>query len=50
MIPIRSRISNLLLTGQNLNVHGMLGVTVSAAFTCSEQLGEEYLAKKIGYA
>lgn len=50
MIPIRSRISNLLLTGQNLNVHGMLGVTVSAAFTCSELLGEEYLAKKIGYA
>lgn len=48
-IPIRSRIGNLLLTGQNLNVHGMLGVTVSAAFTCSELVGESYLAKKIGY-
>ena len=48
-IPIRSRIGNLLLTGQNINVHGMLGVTVSAAFTCSELLGEPYLAKKIGH-
>lgn len=50
LIPVRSRIGNLLLTGQNLNVHGMLGVTVSAALTCSEIVGEEYLAKKIGYA
>lgn len=49
-IPIRSRIGNLLLTGQNLNVHGMLGVTITAAFTCSELLGESYLAKKIGHA
>ena len=50
LIPVRSRIANLLLTGQNLNVHGMLGVTLSAALTCSELVGEAYLAKKIGYA
>ena len=50
LIPIRSRVGNLLLTGQNLNVHGMLGVTITAAFTCSELVGESYLAKKIGYA
>lgn len=50
LIPVRSRIENLLLTGQNLNVHGMLGVTISAAMTCSELLGEEYLAKKISDA
>lgn len=50
LIPVRSKIGNLLLTGQNLNVHGMLGVTVSAAVTCSELLGEAYLAKKIGNA
>lgn len=50
LIPIRSRIGNLLLTGQNINVHGMLGTTVSAAFTCGELLGNEYLAKKIGDA
>ena len=50
LVPVRSRIGNLLLTGQNINVHGMLGVTVSAALTCSELVGESYLSKKIGYA
>ena len=44
----RTKINNLYLTGQNLNVHGCLGTTVSAAVTCSEILGKEYLAKKIG--
>ena len=44
----RTKIKNLFLTGQNLNIHGFLGTTVSAAVTCSEILGKEYLAKKIG--
>lgn len=38
------------LTGQNLTVHGAIGVTLSAAATCAELLGTEYLAKKIGNA
>lgn len=50
LFPARTRISNLLLTGQNLNVHGCLGTIVSAAVTCSEIVGTEYLAKKIGNA
>lgn len=50
LMPARTRISNLLLTGQNLNVHGCLGTIVSAAVTCSEIVGTEYLAKKIGNA
>lgn len=49
-LPVRTKISNLLLTGQNVNVHGCLGVCVSAAATCSTLLGESYLAKKIAYA
>ena len=44
----RTKIKNLFFTGQNLNVHGCLGTTVSAAVTCSELLGKEYLSKKIG--
>jgi len=48
LIPSRTKIENLLLTGQNLNVHGALGVTLTATLTCSELLGREYLAKKIG--
>lgn len=50
LVPSRTRIPNLFLTGQNLNVHGALGVTLTAMLTCSELLGQEYLARKIGDA
>lgn len=46
-ISPRTKIPNLLLTGQNLNLHGVLGVTVSAVVTCSEILGMDYLVEKI---
>ncbi len=32
----RTPIKNLLLTGQNLNLHGVLGVSMTALFTCRE--------------
>ncbi len=47
-IPPRTKVDNLLLTGQNLNVHGMLGVSLTAVSTCAHLLGKEYLTKKIG--
>lgn len=46
-ISARTKISNLLLTGQNLNLHGVLGVTVSGVLTCSQLIGSEYLIEKI---
>ncbi len=46
-ITPRTKVSNLLLTGQNLNLHGIMGVTVSAVVTCSEILGQAYLIDKI---
>lgn len=46
-ISPRTKIPNLLLTGQNLNLHGVLGVTVSAVLTCSQILGMDYLLDKI---
>ncbi len=49
-ISTRTKLSNLYLTGQNLNVHGALGVTLTAMITCSDFLGQEYLAKKVGNA
>lgn len=49
-LPVRSRIENLLLSGQNLNMHGVIGVLMSAAVTCGEIVGTEYIAKKIGNA
>ena len=46
-ISPRTKISNLYLTGQNLNLHGVLGVSVSAVLTCSEMLGIDYILNKI---
>ena len=49
-LPVRLRIPNLFMTGQNINIHGCLGTTISAVSTCGELVGTEYLTKKIGYA
>ncbi len=46
-ISPRTKIPNLLFTGQSLNMHGILGVTISAVLTCSELLGQDYLVNKI---
>lgn len=46
-INAKTKIPNLLLTGQNLVMHGVLGVTIGAMVTCSEILGKEYLKNKI---
>lgn len=47
LLPPRTKIKNLLLTGQYLNMHGILGVTISAFMTCSEILGQKYLLDKV---
>ncbi|WP_149303872.1 phytoene desaturase family protein [Pareuzebyella sediminis] len=46
-ISPRTKIKNLFFTGQSLNMHGILGVTISSIVTCSEILGGEYLLNKI---
>ena len=46
-ISARTKIPNLYFTGQSLNMHGILGVTISGVVTCSEILGGEYLINKI---
>ncbi len=46
-ISPRTKMDNLLFTGQSLNMHGILGVTISGIVTCSELLGREYLLQKI---
>lgn len=47
LISPRTKIKNLYFTGQSLNMHGILGVTISGVVTCSEILGSEYLLDKI---
>jgi len=46
-ISPKLKVENVLLTGQSLNMHGVLGVTVSAVLTCSYLLGAEYMLEKI---
>ena len=48
MLSPRTPIPNLLLTGQNLMLHGVHGVTMTAFHTCAEVLGQEAMWKIIG--
>jgi all-trans-retinol 13,14-reductase len=45
-----TKIPNLFFTGQNLNMHGVLGVTVGSIRTCGVFVGQNYLIKKINQA
>lgn len=47
LISPRTKIPNLFLTGQNIIMHGALGVTIAAVSTCAEMLGYPYLVEKI---
>lgn len=49
-ISPRTKLPNLYLTGQNINLHGILGVTVSSLVTCGEFIGIEELVKRINDA
>lgn len=46
----RTKLKNLYLTGQNLNMHGILGVTVGAIITSSQFLDAEQLINDIRHA
>jgi all-trans-retinol 13,14-reductase len=50
LIPSKTKLENLYLTGQSINMHGVLGVTIGAIVTCSELVGKEYLINKINQA
>src|SRR5690606_5079837 len=46
-IPIKTKIANLFMTGQNIGLHGVLGVSINAVATCGEILGLDYILQKI---
>ena len=46
-ISPRTKIPNLYLTGQNLNLHGILGATMSGLVTCTAFIGNESIIEKI---
>lgn len=47
IIPARTKIPNLYLTGQSLNLHGILGAAISAMATCAAVLGRDDFVTKI---
>ncbi|MCE6991346.1 NAD(P)/FAD-dependent oxidoreductase [Dyadobacter sp. CY323] len=46
-INTKTKISNLHLTGQNISMHGILGVTVSAFVTCFAFVDKDKLIQKV---
>ena len=46
-ISSRTKLPNLFLTGQNLNVHGILGTAISAVLTCVLLTGDNSIVEKI---
>ncbi len=46
----KTKIPNLFFTGQNINLHGMLGVSLSTLLTCGEFVGLNQLIKEINEA
>jgi len=46
-IPPKTKIPNLYMTGQNINIHGVLGVTICSLLTCGEILGVNNLIRKV---
>jgi all-trans-retinol 13,14-reductase len=46
-VPPVTKIPNLFLTGQNINLHGMAGVTISSVVTCSSFVGRKQLLEHI---
>lgn len=43
----KSPLGNLFYTGQNLNLHGILGVSITSFLTCSEILGKDTLLTQL---
>ena len=46
-VPVVTKVENLLLTGQNNNLHGFCGVPLTAIMTCEALLGSNYVINKI---
>lgn len=47
MVSPRTKFDNLFLTGQSVNMHGILGVTIGAFNTCAEILGKDVIDSRL---
>lgn len=46
-LPVKTKVKNLFLTGQDCNFHGFCGVSLTAIQTCEAILGENFLINKL---
>lgn len=47
MVSPRTKVDNLFLTGQSVNMHGILGCTIGAFSTCAEILGKDVINERL---
>lgn len=47
MVSPKTKIDNLFLTGQSVNMHGILGVTIGAFNTCAEIIGKDIVNERL---
>lgn len=47
MLPVRTPVPNLYLSGQSLMMHGVQGVTMTALATCAEIVGKEWVWQQL---
>lgn len=47
LLSVNCKIDNLLFTGQNINIHGVLGVSITAINTCASILGIDNILQKL---
>jgi phytoene dehydrogenase-like protein len=46
-LSLNTPVPNLLLTGQNINIHGVLGVSITSLMTCSQIIGKDTIFANI---
>ena len=46
-LPVRTKVRNLLLTGQNVNLHGICGVPLTAITTAEALTGRNHILRKL---
>jgi all-trans-retinol 13,14-reductase len=49
-ISPQTKLPNLYFTGQNLNMHGILGTALSGLATCTAIMGNDSIIEKISHA
>lgn len=47
MVSAKTRIPNLFLAGQNIGLHGLLGVSMGSLLTCAQFCGNDYVRDKV---